>query len=275
MLPALGGSVASLRYGGHDILRPTPEGATDPLQTACFPLVPFANRIAHGAFEWKGHSYRLLRNFGDHPHVLHGTGWQSPWTLVGRTENMLSLEHRHEGDAAWPWSFVAWQDFCLSDDGIEITITLTNLADEDMPAGLGFHPYFNRDADTLLQVRLGRPWMISDDCLPVTLGAVGELGDWSQPAPPQSATLIDHCFEIDEAALRISQVGAPTIIATAGPAIHWLHLYMPPGEPYFCAEPVSHMPDAINRMSVAGNGMRILPPSEAMACNMTIGIEAG
>lgn len=142
-----------------------------------------------------------------------------------------------------------------------------------MPAGLGFHPYFNRDADTRLQVQLGHPWLIGDDCLPVARGAIGTLGSWDKPAPPQSATLIDHCFEIDDAAFRVFQKGIPTIAVNAGPEMRWLHIYMPPGEPYFCAEPVSHMPDAINRPSVADNGLRILQPGEALACDLKIVIE--
>ena len=52
--PELGGSVASLTWKGRDVLRPTPAEATDPLQTACFPLVPYANRIAGGRFAFGG-----------------------------------------------------------------------------------------------------------------------------------------------------------------------------------------------------------------------------
>ena len=48
-----------------------------------------------------------------------------------------------------------------------------------------------------------------------------------------------------------------------------LHLYMPPGEPYFCAEPVSHMPDALNRYDMP---MTILEPGETAAIAMRIAI---
>ena len=48
--PALGGALLSFRKGDVDLLRPTPAGASDVLETACFPLVPYANRIADGRF---------------------------------------------------------------------------------------------------------------------------------------------------------------------------------------------------------------------------------
>ena len=39
--PEIGGSLASLTHDGKDVLRPMPDDATDPLQAACFPLVPY------------------------------------------------------------------------------------------------------------------------------------------------------------------------------------------------------------------------------------------
>ena len=52
LLPDLGAAVATLRYQGRDVLRPTPRGANDPFETAAFVLVPYANRIAGGRFQF-------------------------------------------------------------------------------------------------------------------------------------------------------------------------------------------------------------------------------
>ena len=48
---------------------------------ACFPLVPYANRIANGRFAFAGDEVQLRRNWDRDPHPLHGQGWRSAWTI--------------------------------------------------------------------------------------------------------------------------------------------------------------------------------------------------
>ena len=57
VLPALGGALGSFdieRAGSRqNLLRPAPDDADDPLQTACFPMAPFCGRIyADGFARW-------------------------------------------------------------------------------------------------------------------------------------------------------------------------------------------------------------------------------
>ena len=59
LLPSLGGAIAYLTRDGRDVLRRAPEGVDDPLATGCFPLVPYANRIAHGRFSFAGAAFLL------------------------------------------------------------------------------------------------------------------------------------------------------------------------------------------------------------------------
>ena len=52
-------------------------------------------------------------------------------------------------------------------------------------------------------------------------------------------------------------------------------VYTPPGRGYFCVEPVTHMTDAINRMDVAGHGLRVLAPGETLQVLVIFRIETG
>jgi aldose 1-epimerase len=84
--PRRGGTIHELNWRGCDVLRPTPPGAgNDPFDTACFPMVPFVNRIAHGRFEFEGRTVQLERNWSEDPHPLHGQGWRKPWTVVSES----------------------------------------------------------------------------------------------------------------------------------------------------------------------------------------------
>ena len=57
--PEIGGSISHFRQGAADILRPAPPDSRQPLDMACFPLVPFANRIAGGRFRFENHDVAL------------------------------------------------------------------------------------------------------------------------------------------------------------------------------------------------------------------------
>src|ERR1700743_1048408 len=106
LAPEGGGAVARFCVDGIDVLRRAPPDTRDVLEAACFPLVPFANRIAHGTFTFAGETVRLPRNFGDHPHALHGQGWQSGWEVRGATADTALLRYEHTADA-WPWDYTA------------------------------------------------------------------------------------------------------------------------------------------------------------------------
>jgi galactose mutarotase-like enzyme len=82
LAPATGGALAGFTYRGIDVLRPTPATVRAERNVrghACYPLVPYSNRIANARLTFDGHEYRLQKNFGDHPHSIHGIGWQRQW----------------------------------------------------------------------------------------------------------------------------------------------------------------------------------------------------
>ncbi len=265
--PEIGGALTGLTLEGVDLLRQAPEGATDPLAMACFPLVPYANRIANGRFTVDDEEYRLPRNFGDHPHSIHGFGWQTNWTAKTTAADHVVMVHDHGGDAGWPWRYRAQQEVRLTPAQLSLSLSLFNASGRPMPAGLGFHPYFAADKETTLHFAAGMVWLSSQDLLPQHEAPADVLGDWSSPAMVAGESLIDNVYggwagtaivrRGDGIGMRISAVGA-----------QWLHVYRPPGAAFFCLEPVSHMPDAINR-----GGMTMLDPGETAWLHMTIAID--
>ena len=120
---ASGGAIASFTFGGIDMLRPTPAGhARDVRAHACYPLVPlFEPHRATRASPSPAATYALARNFGDHPHAIHGVGWQRPWTVAARetTRALSTLDaqaRRTTTARAWPWPFRATQSMSLRAD---------------------------------------------------------------------------------------------------------------------------------------------------------------
>jgi aldose 1-epimerase len=265
LLPELGGAIGHLRHDGCNVLRATPADARDALETACFPLVPYANRIAHGRFEFGGNTHQLPLNFGDHPHSLHGLGWQSAWQIVQSGSDHAVLRHEHDGGAGWPWPYRAEQHFTLARGIMQVELSLTNLAQHAVPAGLGLHPYFPLDAATRLQFAATRMWQVDATILPTVPVAPDHLGDWSSERTLADDWLIDNSFERWNGSATVSQESGAVHMEAQGASV--LHLYRPAGCDFFCVEPVSHLPDAINRA-----GMPLVAAGETAALSMILQI---
>jgi aldose 1-epimerase len=270
--PAAGGSIAYYRWNDgervHDWLRPT--GREDRLsgtadRFACFPLVPFSNRIRDGRFAFGRRAIRLPLNQWPQPHAEHGHGWQTAWDIVDRAADRLALGFDHPADA-WPFSYRARQEFTLTEDELRVTLSAENRGRETMPVGLGLHPYFPRTARCRLMARVDRMWATDDEVMPTTLtGADPRLA--SCDGLPVAESALDNAFTgwQHDATIDWPEQRA-RLRMEAGPPLDFLVVYSPPGEDFFCAEPVSHCTDAFN---LAGQGrgdtgMLTLEPGAAL-----------
>ncbi|MBO9519233.1 MAG: aldose 1-epimerase [Porphyrobacter sp.] len=265
--PEAGGSIAALRYREIDVLRPMPAGSLDPLQAACFPLVPYCNRIASGRFEWAEEEIQLPPNFLPERHSLHGLSWQRPWKVESQVDTKCVLVDDYDGSEAWPWAYHAQQRIRLGPKGCAITLVLINRSAEPMPAGLGLHPYFRRRPEAAVRFEADHVLLVSAETLPTGVTApAGHFGEFASghTLPPET---VDHCFVQWHGTAEISD-DLGTIRLSADGTPH-LHLYAPADGSALCLEPVSHTPDALNR---APGEMTVLPPGCAAA--MTLWISA-
>ncbi len=274
LAPQWGGGVSRFTYDGVDVLRPWRGEPANPqaLALACFPLAPYANRIARGRFAFGGRHVALEANLDGQPHPLHGHGWLAPWRTLAVTGDSAVLGFDHAG-AEWPWPYSATQRFELSETGLRLTLTMTNLAPEPAPAGLGFHPYFPDRGSARLMANLQGVWGIDADYLPTAHHAGRPIADWTFGAPVARPDLIDHCHTGWDGRARIDLPDRGlSLTLTASAALGWLHVYSPPGQDFFCVEPVSHRPDAVNAPDPVAQGLRILAPGEAMTVWMSLDV---
>lgn len=270
LLPVLGGAIGALRYAGQDVLRPTPDDATDPLDSACFPLVPYANRIAGGRFAFDGRIVTLPRNFGEHPHSLHGLGWHRAWEVLEGASDRARIRHRHDGGGGWPWRYRAEQLFVLGVDGLNVTLSVANESEAPMPAGLGLHPYFRVSPRTVLRFGSGRVWLADPAQLPTHDADADHFGDWHGGAVMAGRDLVDNAYERWDG--NASLDGGDRTIRLVAEGARDLHLCIPVGGSFCCVEPVTHLPDAFNR---PGGLFDVLPAGGSMTLRMRISVETG
>lgn len=271
--PELGGAITSLSLGGRPVLRPTPETASAILETACFPLVPYANRIADAGFQFQGRTVALpvLEAFA--PHALHGDGWLKPWSVTAQGHDHATMRLDWIGNAeGWPWSWSAEQTVRLSEAGLRIDLTTTNTDQAAQPMGLGLHPYFTRADDARLQLAATAVWLTDDREVPHRLAAPRELIDWSEGVVLAEAPFVDHAYAGWTGPARLA-TGGRTVLVDASHNAGWAQVYAPRGETFVCVEPVTHRPDAVHAPSDEATGLVVLEPGQSLTMSMTIGIE--
>ena len=244
---------------GQPILRPAPAEALmagNGRGMACFPLVPYSNRVAGGRFSFAGTAYQLARNFGDHPNSIHGVGWQRAWQVTQVAPDAATLSLEHTQDADWPFAFSAAQRFQLSATALRIDLSITNRHATSAPAGLGLHPYFPRGG-AMLGFRTESVWHNGSDMVPTQRTAVPP--DWDHAtARAVGSVALDNCFEGWDGVATLAWPDR-TLTIEASEIFRHLIVYTPAGQDFFCVEPVSHANDAINR-----DGMHVLAPDETL-----------
>ena len=267
--PDLGGSIAGLWHHGVPVLRSEePDQLARARKAACFALVPYANRVAQGRFNWQGRPYQLAHDVEDGPHPLDGVGCLSRWEFEppsgprGPAELALTFEHR--ADESWPFDFNARQLFQLGPTSLRTELSVTNKATHAAPMGLGWRCCFPRRQRSRLHVECSGRWELDPFKLPTQL----------VPQPGVDADLAhldyDHCFEGWAGPARIRDELFALALRSS---LDRLVICTPRGEDFFAVEPVSHVSNAINQPAPSALGLVTLQPGQSHHAWMVLDIQ--
>ncbi|MBI3430024.1 MAG: galactose mutarotase [Actinobacteria bacterium] len=104
-----------------------------------YPMVPWAGRIRNGIIKNQaGKEFQLPITF-DPPHAVHGFGFHSSWREIGPGRSLLELPAPYKGGSVE-------QSFEILDDALRWSMEYES-GGCDLPAWLGFHPWFPRELD--------------------------------------------------------------------------------------------------------------------------------
>ncbi len=275
--PAAGASLLYWRQGNEDLTRPALNGAAERRaadETSMFPLVPYSNRIRGGYFIYWGIKRMVPKN---HPVVadpLHGEGWQRQWDVIRSSTDSASLAFEHNGKNGFPFAYEAEQVFTLKDNQLIVSLTLTNKGGIPMPCGLGWHPFFPKDADTIVRFKTKNVW--AHESAPPRERPMKTPPEWQFDKGLKISELeLDTCFGgFDGKAELIWPSRGRKINITAYSDFGHVVIWSPAGENFFCVEPVTNATDAFNLASrgVAGTGIKTLDPEESLTETMTLAV---
>ena len=217
---------------------------------SAYPLVPFSNRIKDGRLVFGTETFQLKHNWPGVNHPMHGDGWSHPWQVVRCDTQSAEIFYEHEragDDGGWPFRYRARQSYRLEADRLTVALALDNLEERAVPAGLGLHPFFVREADSELQCRTEAVWRTDAEVLPIARIVVPPAYDFSRLRNVNEVTL-DNGFDGWDGRATIRWPSRKLRVELeASPAFRHAVIYVPPDRPYFCVEPVSHANGRVGR----------------------------
>jgi aldose 1-epimerase len=277
--PSVGGSISAFTWSAGDgarfpLMRGCHSDCTNVLEAACFPLVPFVNRIRGSRFTFRGREVALRPNMAGDPSVLHGQGWLSRWHVLFSDDVEAELVFEHQA-GEWPWTYEARQHFALDDNGLTVRLSCFNSSTDPIPCGLGLHPYFHCGPETVLGTHVTEVWEIDAHVLPVA--RVPATGRFDLAARHACGQDLDHGFGGWSGEARISDPAWPVELIMSSPDAPFFQLYSPKEGGLFVAEPVTHANAALNAPEEKwpALGMRVLEPGEEMTLTMRIDVRPG
>ena len=161
-------------------------------------LIPWPNRLQDGRYEFDGRSHQLPLTEPERGNAIHGLVRESAWTAGEREPNRVVMEHLLEPQPGYPFSIALRLEYLLSDQGLSVSTTATNLGATACPYGAGAHPYLTLGTATVDPVLLrapGRTVLHSDERgLPVGEESVEGTEYDFRRSRPIGETKLDHAF---------------------------------------------------------------------------------
>ncbi|TYC61877.1 aldose 1-epimerase [Rhodobacterales bacterium] len=264
-----GGALRFVEWRGIQVLVPAGGPKNE---AACFPLVPFGNRISANRFDFRGRSHSLAPNTVD-PLVLHGDGWLMDWELEQAKDTDIELRLSRAASESSPYAYDAVQRVSLEEDCLSLALDVTNRGDTALPFGIGFHPFFRRTADMTVQMHALAMWSEGKGHLPETCGKVPIDLDFSDPRPVP-LRWINNAFEGfgGEARLHWPDIDLEVTLR-CDPVFDVMMIHAAPEEAnagvpdFVCLEPMSHLPNAHNMPDLGG--LSILEPGDNLTGTIT------
>jgi aldose 1-epimerase len=161
-------------------------------------LIPWPNRLEDGSYEFDGRRHQVAIDDPDENDAIHGLVRWETWTVGRREAAAVVMEYLVHPRPGYPFSLALAIEYALSEDGLSVTTTATNVGADACPYGAGAHPYVTLGTeriDPLVLQAPGSTVLSSDERgLPTGRSPVeGTEYDFRRPRE-LGATRLDSCF---------------------------------------------------------------------------------
>ena len=160
----VGGGLRSYAVGGADVLDGYAADGTCTSGRGQV-LIPWPNRIEDGRYDFDGTSHSLPLNEVPNRNAIHGLVRWAAWTAAEHEPHRVVMAHVVHPQPGYPFSLSLRIEYSLSDAGLTVHTTATNVGDRDCPYGCGAHPYLTAGTEAVdtLELRVPAGTMLRSD----------------------------------------------------------------------------------------------------------------
>ncbi len=138
----VGGGIREYAVGQRPALDPYP------LEAMCdgahgMPLIPWPNRLRDGRYSFDGEPYQLPLTEPEAGNAIHGLLRWRNWRALERERDRVVMETRLHPMQGWPFPLDVGIAYSLTDAGLTVETTVTNIGPRICPFGSGQHPYLS------------------------------------------------------------------------------------------------------------------------------------
>ena len=222
--PTEGGRIAQVWFDDRPLLVDLRNGIDSFFGWGCYPMVPWAGRLADGRFGFRGDAVAFEPN--NDAHALHGLGLLHSWIIVAESRSSLvvRLDLEHVG---WPFGGWCEQRISLGPSSLHLEMSIETL-NREFPAQIGWHPWFAPPESLDVEFSVMYPRDVR--------GLTSALG-----VPPREEPW-DDCFAKPLHDPRLVVNG--TMITLSSTCNYWVVYTLDPNG--VCIEPQSGIPNAFN-----------------------------
>lgn len=237
-------------------------------------LFPYPNRLEDGKYSFEGKDYQFPINEPDKNNQLHGMLYNEPFSVTAQRADgdsaSIELSYVYDGDKSYyPFPFIFSVKYTYSRAGFAVDFQVTNKGNQKLPFGLGWHPYFQIDGNSIDTCSIVTPKLelirLSDRSLPT-----GERLAYEQNPIKLNDTSLDNAFKIKDAKnayeLQDKKSGV-TLRFTASQEMDYMQIFTPSKETV-AIEPMTCNINAFNN----GDGLKTLDPQEIFRAKFQIAV---
>jgi aldose 1-epimerase len=193
----VGGGLRSSQVGGQELL--DGYGAEDMCSSGRGQvLIPWPNRLQDGSYEFDGRRLQLPLTEPTASNAIHGLVRCASWRVEEHEAHRTVLAHALHPQPGYPFSLTVRIEYTLSEAGLAVRTTATNVGRSACPYGAGAHPYLTLGTPTVdpLALRVPAGSVVTSDSRGLPTGTTSVEGTEFDFRKPRTigAIVLDNAF---------------------------------------------------------------------------------
>jgi aldose 1-epimerase len=236
-------------------------------------LIPWPNRIRDGRYVFNGATQQLALTEPARHNASHGLARYLPWVLIDKQADAVTNRVRIYPQQGWPGVLEATITHRVSEDGLTVTVSATNIGSADVPFGYGAHPYLTVGESTVDDVAITVPaesyLEVDDRLLPIKISPVAGTAYDLRGGPVLGSVNLDTALtdlaRDADGRWRVKLVLGDRYAEVWGDeTMQWIQVFSggPSRNSSIAVEPMTCGPDAFNA-GPTHDGMRVLAPGSS------------